>query len=495
MNDFLPHISYPGISYAQTLEFCFTYIDCPKGDSLYFLKEGLKNGLLFEDILHEDDRGYFFDQIKKAHPDKPCVLNYKLRPTGDQKIIYITDYRTPIYLNGKISHYEGVLMDNTRCRIAEKRLQHASQREHVATLTSGLIHDFSNVMAGIYSLSELYCDSMQSDDPKLEGMLQIKKNSQEARKLIRRIIDLNREKIGKKSYFDVNKLVKEQVDLIRVVLPKNLSINLNVSKQEIPVYVDDVLFRQVLLNMALNAKDAQNDNGEITIFITTKEEGEVLFKDIDENPVFAFKKGVCISFSDNGSGISKENVKKIFSPFFTTKESMKGSGLGLYNAYQFFEEHGGCLGVESELGVGTTFYMYLPEASFNENQDNDIEYMSHKIAIYSLNNAQHFEITSLLREHNWGIMTFDDLSHMRQYIEDTKYVPEAFYVMDFGGDPQLPEIIEYMESTFPTVKRAIQVFGQNPDAVSEGIKKRIDCLLDGSSPPKEVFLTLNQLMS
>ena len=195
-------------------------------------------------------------------------MNYRIRLEKSKQIIYLLDVRTPIKTSGgKLLGFDGVLIDVTRQAIAEHRLSNSVWREGLTTLTNGLVHDFSNLMAGIFSISELYHGMMDKDDPMKNGIGQIKKSSMQAQQLVRRIIDLHREKPSNKVVHDLRLLLKDQMDLLQIIIPRSTKIKTDFGNETIPALIEETGFRQVILNLAINAKDAVVKNGEIKITV------------------------------------------------------------------------------------------------------------------------------------------------------------------------------------------------------------------------------------
>ena len=178
--------NFPGIFFTQRPDLTFSYLS--KGIQKLFpldFKEMHRNGGLFLEKISEQDRDYFQRELK-AHENikETFSLSYRVHIPPSDKIIYLLDIRTPIITaTNKILGFDGVFIDITRQAIAEHRLTNSVWREGLTTLTNGLVHDFSNLMAGIFSISELYCSMMKKDDPMANGMGQIKKSALQAQNL------------------------------------------------------------------------------------------------------------------------------------------------------------------------------------------------------------------------------------------------------------------------------------------------------------------------
>ncbi len=355
--------NFPGIFFTQRPDMTFSYLS--KGIKNFFpldYKEMYRNGGLFIEKIVEQDKLHFQNELKANESEKTTFsLTYRIKIPPSDKILYLLDIRTPIITSNKKNlGYDGVFIDITRQAIAEHRLSNSVWREGLATLTNGLVHDFSNLMAGIFSISELYCSMMKKDDPMSNGMNQIKKSALQAQKLVRRIIDLHRDKPATRSLHDLKTLLGDQMDLVGILIPRSAKISTNFGKETLQAYIEETGFRQVILNLIINARDVIGKKGKITIKLKKIPKGEKLTPNARGVREKAPKDGAEIIITDNGTGIPHDIQDKIFDPFFTTKSSHSGSGFGLYNCRLFVENHKGIIGFNSKVGKGTSFFFYLP---------------------------------------------------------------------------------------------------------------------------------------
>ena len=182
----------------------------------------------------------------------------------------------------------------------------------------------------------------------------------QAQQLVRRIIDLHKEKPACRMVHDLRLLLKDQMDLLEIIIPRGAKIKTEFGNEPLPALIEETGFRQVILNLAINSRDAIDRNGKISISIKRVETGDTIMSGTQANPEKAKCTGAEISISDNGMGIDGKVTDKVFDAFFTTKESTGGSGFGLYNSKLFIEDHNGKIAFCSELGKGTTFYLFLP---------------------------------------------------------------------------------------------------------------------------------------
>ncbi len=317
----------------------------------------------FWEVVHESDAPNLRRQFKHAAQTKDPITNaYRIRHAHTGRVAYILEHRQPVVsANGLLLGYEVAWLDVTRQTIAERRLAAAAWKETLAVLTLGMAHDFTNVIAGIHSLSESFLAQMDGQHAFYEGMSLIKKSSMQASQLVHRMVSLHLGQIGERNYHDLNDIARDMVDLVKKILPRRVQLATELSEGQLPVYLDLVEFRQAVINLILNAADAMPRGGQLTLRTSRHEEQPVLENMKGTAPRLPC---VCLTVQDTGSGIKQRHLAAIFDPFFTTKA--KGSGLGLYNARLAVEKLHGAISVVSSEGKGTKFQIWLPEADFSE---------------------------------------------------------------------------------------------------------------------------------
>ena len=363
--------NFPGIFFTQRPDLSFSYLS--NGiKKLYPMDYAQfhRSGGFFLDKLWEQDREHFKNELQAFSGQKETFsFTYRIKTFPEEKIMYLLDVRTPIITsNQKLLGYDGVFIDITRQAIAELRLSNSVWREGLSTLTNGLVHDFSNLMAGIYSISELYGGMINSDDPMSKGMGQIKKSALQAQKLVRRIIDLHRDKPANRSLLDLRELLHDQMDLVGILIPPSATFKANFGKGDVHAFIEETGFRQVILNLVINARDVIDRKGKIKLTLRKVNQGDKLSKSFSGENDFAPNDGALISISDNGTGIPPENFTKVFDPFFTTKGNNSGSGFGLYNCKLFVEDHKGLIGFNSKKEKELSFTFFCPPTPVTKNK-------------------------------------------------------------------------------------------------------------------------------
>jgi len=264
--------------------------------------------------------------------------------------------------NGKIMYYEGTAEDITDESAMEQQLIHAQKMESLGQVAGGIAHDFNNVMASISGAIQMMelIDSQQQDQQKYFEM--IKASIARGKSVTDRMTTFARSNAPEIRTMSLGEFMTSIQEIALHTLDKNIKIKLNPFSGNDYVRAEKSQLQQVVLNLCINAADAMNAGGTITLGIRKPNTEEKYKYQKDANLRF-----LCLSVSDDGSGIDPEIQEKIFEPFFTTKEPGKGTGLGLAVAYKIIQNHNGWIDLQSESGQGTTFTIGLPVAEMDGN--------------------------------------------------------------------------------------------------------------------------------
>lgn len=252
---------------------------------------------------------------------------------------------------------------------AQQALRQAQKMEAVGQLTGGIAHDFNNMLAVVMGSLELMKRRVGSEDIRLHGYIDAAlEGAKRATNLTQRLLAFSRQQSLSPKTLDVNKLVVNMTELLKHSIGTDIRLAVSVQTDVWRVHADPNQLENVILNLAVNARDAMPGGGVLTIETCNIESGKVQEGSSTKRWDADF---VLISVADNGSGMSPETIEKAFEPFFTTKDVGKGSGLGLSQVYGFVKQSGGHVRIKSEVGQGTTINIYLPRALQSEAEGTD----------------------------------------------------------------------------------------------------------------------------
>lgn len=240
-------------------------------------------------------------------------------------------------------------------RELQNQLLHAQRMQSIGAITSGVAHDLNNILAPILMASEMLSD--RSLDPEDQRLLKIiETNAERGAAVVKQLLSLSRKVDGKRSVLDLAQLIRDIARLAKQTFPNSVNVELNVASKLWSTTGDATQLYQVLLNLAVNARDAMPNGGALTI---SAENVHVDEHFAAMHPEAAPGPYVRVSVADTGTGIGPEILPKIFDPFFTTKGE-KGNGLGLATVLGIVKSHGGSVRVQSAAGSGTRFDIYFP---------------------------------------------------------------------------------------------------------------------------------------
>ncbi len=246
--------------------------------------------------------------------------------------------------------------DMTEQKKLESQFLRAQRQESIGTLASGIAHDLNNILSPILMSVTLLRRNMKS--PEEERMLNIVENSAErGAGIVKQVLTFARGVEGERVLLQPKHLVSELSKIMAQTFPRNIDIQTNLPTELWTILGDATQLHQVLLNLCVNARDAMPDGGTLNLSAENVTVDEQLAR---MNPGAQLGPHVLVRAGDTGTGMSPETMDKIFDPFFTTKEVGKGTGLGLATVIGIVKSHGGFLSLQSELGIGTTFLVYLP---------------------------------------------------------------------------------------------------------------------------------------
>jgi len=251
-----------------------------------------------------------------------------------------------------------IIANNITKRVElNNHLLQAQKLESLGALTSGIAHDFKNILAGIMGAADLLMLKSQETSQTYNYAKVIKSSASRGASLSQQLLNFSSTRKIKEEIFNLNDVLHETIQIITYTFNKNIILQYDFSEDKLFFEGDVVKIQQCILNLCVNARDAMPDGGTLTIrtkFIRDVEEIAYLWAEA-ENRAYSY-----IEITDTGSGISEAHLPSIFDAFFTTKEKNKGTGLGLATTSQIVKEYNGYITLTSKVGVGTSFYIFLP---------------------------------------------------------------------------------------------------------------------------------------
>jgi PAS domain S-box-containing protein len=481
---------WPGVIFSQRADFTFRFAS-PRIVELtgIAIEDWKRKPHLFWQLVHEGDAEDLRQQIKHARQsDESVTSTFRVRHTQTGRISYVMEHRQAILSrSGLILGYEGVWLDVTRQTIAEKRLSSAAWKEALSVLTMGLAHDFSNVMAGIHALSETFLDQVGPQHGFSEGLSLIKSNSQQASQLVHRIINLHQGKTGESYYHNLNELANDAADLVRKILPRRMQFAVELAPDALPVHLDAIELRQVIINLVLNAVEAMPQTGRLVLRTSVHEKLPSLpqWQGVPPRTPAA-----CLSIQDSGCGIKARHLASVFDPFFTTKPMNKGSGLGLYNAKLFAEKHRGAITVDSQEDVGTTFHLWLPQADFTETEPADLRSVSagsrRQLLLAGRSGKTLDGTAEFLRTNGYHVATTAS-GEIHDALRSRDGALNGLVLLAEPGDKDLIRIVPEVRREHPQLRLILKVVGVDHEELPSELLRQADLIISPDLSPARIL--------
>ncbi|WP_417249246.1 ATP-binding protein [Celeribacter sp.] len=264
-----------------------------------------------------------------------------------------------------------VLTDATQLKALEAQFVQSQKMQAIGQLAGGVAHDFNNLLTAISGHCDLLLLRHDSNDPEYGDLVQIHQNANRAAALVGQLLAFSRKQTLKPEVIDLRETLSDLTHLLNRLVGEKIALSVSHDADLRPIRVDKRQLEQVIMNLVVNARDAMSEGGEITIQTENALLSEAMVKARATIPAGDY---VVVSVTDEGRGIPKDHLQQIFEPFYTTKRTGEGTGLGLSTAYGIIKQTGGFIFVDSAVGVGTKFTIYLPahSAASAEELKNDL---------------------------------------------------------------------------------------------------------------------------
>ncbi len=311
-------------------------------------------------LIHPEDSTRALEEFSNFIAGKSDRLSFELRLAHTtQRWVDVAVFAKLVSgaPSGEAKHVIGVVLDLAEQRKLEEQLREAQKMEAVGRLAGGVAHDFNNLLTVIFSFGRFALRGLEAESSPYRDIQEVLKAADRAHALTGQLLTFSRRKPTAPKVVDVNELIDDLKRMLARVVGEDVQLD-TILAHDIPrTRIDPGSFEQVVMNLAVNARDAMPGGGRITIE-TEKVvcDRAMAFKSVQDVPPGTY---VCVSVTDDGAGMNAETQRRVFEPFFTTKEVGAGTGLGLSTCYGIVRQAGGFIGVTSAEGKGTTFHVLL----------------------------------------------------------------------------------------------------------------------------------------
>ncbi|MCP4683290.1 MAG: response regulator [Desulfobacterales bacterium] len=325
-------------------------------------------GMREEEIIGKTDFELLPDELAAQ-----CRQSDQLaRESGEIQIVheksgqqYFESHKFPVRLANNKTGVGGIVINVTERKIAEdeksklqKQLQLSQKMESIGTLAGGIAHDFNNILGIILGNAELAVDDVGEWNPARQNLKEIKTASLRAKNLVKQLLNFSRKTDSKRKPVKISPIIEDFFRLLKPLIPTNIDIQKEIFDESAVVLADPTQIHQIMLNLCTNAIHAMSENGGIIDVGLSS----VYIGEDDAAQHIELNQGHYVKFTigDTGHGIAKENLERVFDPYFTTREVGQGSGIGLSVVHGIIKSHDGAISIDSEHGKGTKIKVFLP---------------------------------------------------------------------------------------------------------------------------------------
>ena len=309
------------------------------------------------ELIQPEDRDEMSRHLSKAVMGMAATGQLEARIAGARGILASVHIHRMAGRSGESGAIVLHFIDATEQKNLEEQFAQSQKMQAVGQLAGGVAHDFNNLLTAMIGFCDLLLSRHGAGDPSFADIMQIKQNANRAANLVRQLLAFSRRQTLQPKVVNITDALADMSNLMRRLIGEKIDLDVKHGRELSAVKVDPGQLDQVIINLVVNARDAMKEGGRLTIRTSNKVNEENIHNGPEVMPPGAY---VLIEVSDTGVGISKDNLPRIFEPFFSTKERGEGTGLGLSTVYGIVKQTGGFIFVDSEPGRGTTFRLYLP---------------------------------------------------------------------------------------------------------------------------------------
>jgi PAS domain S-box-containing protein len=318
-------------------------------------------GMMGHDLVVPDE---------SEQPNRPELLRQGVTVTAERRIRRKDGSILPVEVSSKLlpdGRMQAIVRDVTERlsadeekRRLEEQLHHAQRLESLGRLAGGIAHDFNNLLTAILTSCDILRTRLERHDIEARELEQVQRASRRAAALTSQLLSFSRKQIIQPRVVDLNEIVEDTQRMLGRLIGEHIDLEVRLGEEKCLVLADPGQLDQILVNLAVNARDAMGEGGHLVIATRIEEVDDAHARRL---PGIARGSHVALEVSDTGAGMPRETVEHLFEPFFTTKEQGKGTGLGLATVYGIVSRAGGTIDVDSEVGRGTRLTVYLPRAA------------------------------------------------------------------------------------------------------------------------------------
>jgi two-component system cell cycle sensor histidine kinase/response regulator CckA len=330
------------------------------------------------------------------------------------------------------------VLETTAQRELETKLNQQQKMDLVGQLAGGIAHDFNNVLSAIIMATDFLLNAHKPTDPSFGDIMQIKQNANRAASLVRHLLAFSRKQTLRPQILDLGEVLSDLTMLLRRLIGEKVTLEVVHGRDLWPVKADISQFEQVIVNLGVNARDAMPDGGRLSVRTLNVNASECERYHAKGMPAADY---VLVEVTDNGTGIPKAIIDKIFDPFFSTKEVGKGTGLGLSTVYGIIKQTGGFVYVDSAVGEGAAFRIFLPRhvAAAGEAASSEIEAPAIAGALAAADQVKRAAGTDLTGEGT--VLLVEDEEGLRG-LNARGLTSRGFTVLEAGNGVEAIEVLE-----------------------------------------------------
>jgi PAS domain S-box-containing protein len=423
-------------------------------------------------LLTPSDRPDEIPEILKKIAKGESIEQYEsVRVTKDGRHLNVSISVSPLRgASGEIIGASAIARDITAQKRAEGQLRQAQKMEAIGRLAGGVAHDFNNVLAIINACREFLRDRIPTTADSSIYVDNIKKATERGSMLTKQLLAFSRTSAIQPRVLDLNERLKDISKLIRPLMGDDVEVLVATKSPSAVVEADPGQLDQIVINLAVNARDAMPRGGKLIL-----ETGAVRFDEdfADQHQTMGAGKYVVLAVSDTGTGMDEDTISRIFEPFFTTKEVGKGTGLGLATVYGIVKQSSGHILVYSEPGHGTTFKIYLPSADHkvgvgSKSEPETISPKREGITILLVEDDEIMRSLTrqLLQEHGYTVVEANDGKSALEWVQSHPVQIDLLLTDVVMRRMSGPELVERLDASHPTLK-VIYMSGYTGELMAE----------------------------